>query len=152
MGDCKRQNQVNSCIRKNTIKNKLYPGPTWVHPAPDVLYLFKTQENKSCLSVIHHTDHSSWILLTTTENKQEAPNQLSTSQHCQEQTLLADNPTNLEMLSKDSFGFSDHVMRVCVLVGDNVHYKEFTQKKPSLGCQLELFFTRMMSKTSRVQR
>lgn len=129
MGDCKRQSQVNSCTRKNTIKKQLYPGPTWVHTAPDVLCLFQTQENKSCSNVIHHTDTPSWILLTTTENKQEAPNQLPTPQHCQEQTLLADNPTSLKMLSEDSFGFSEHVMRVCVLVGDNVHYKEFTYKK-----------------------
>lgn len=62
---------------------------------------------------------------------------------------------NLKMPSKDTFGFSDHVMRFCVLVGENIEdYKELTYKKAFPGCQLEgrLFSTRTMSKTSRVQR
>lgn len=80
--------------------------------------------------VIHHTNSSSWILLTTVENKEAAPNQFPTPQHCQEQTLPGDNPMKLEMLSKDSFGFSDHATRFCVPVGENIEdYRELIYKK-----------------------
>lgn len=54
-----------------------------------------------------------------------------------EQTLLADNPINLKMLPKDSFGFSDHVMRFCMPVGENVEENtELTQKKSFLVVNL----------------
>lgn len=44
---------------------------------------------------------------------------------------------NLKMPSKDTFGFSDHVMRFCVLVGENIEdYKELTYKKPFLDVSL----------------
>lgn len=102
----------------------------WSNQQADEHHLLGVTE--SCSMFIHHCPHGYWLHC---EQPSRMTKQLPISPpypNCQEQTHPADSPMCLKMWSEDNFGFSDHVMRFHLLVGENVgDFKGLTHRSSS---------------------